>query len=456
MNKLFKYISLTAFVFLNFACSDVLELEPRQSIQANQALSSDQNVKAVLIGAYDELGVGNFWGGEVLRNSELLGSDGEVFWQGTFFDPREIFNKQINTDNGDVEGVWLDAYETINIANSVLSAIDVVIESDRNSVQGQALFIRAACYFELVRFFAQQYMAGGGNTQAGVPLVLEPTTFITEDSFVSRADVETVYTQIVNDLTQAVSLLGNSIGFRVNTHGASALLARVYLQMGNYSAALDAANSVISSGEYELLDNYADVFNRGIDPGTGGQQANTDEDIFAMQVSAQDGTNSMTTFFSVSAFGGRDGDIRVTDAHLNLYDPTDERLALFFQDGGDTFSGKWNNQNGNIGIIRLAEMYLIRAECNQRLGTTTGATPLDDYNAIHTRAGLAAAATVDLDAILLERRLELAQEGFKIHDARRLGLTVDSGQDPNGNTYIYPIPFREIEANPSLTQNPGY
>ena len=304
----------------------------------------------------------------------------------------------------------------------------------------------------MVRVFGKQYVAGGGNTQLGVPLVLQPSTF----DPVPRSEVEAVYTQIVSDLTEAVTLLSDGIGFRANTYAASALLARVYLQMGNFAAARDAANTVIESGAYVLLNNYADVFNRGIDPSTGGQQSNTSEDIFAMQVSAQDGTNSMNTFFSVPAFGGRDGDVEVTDVHLNLYDPTDTRLALFFDNGGATFSGKWNNQNGNIGILRLAEMYLIRAECNQRLGTTTGATPLDDYNAIHTRAGLAAATSVDLDAILLERRLELAHEGFKIHDARRLGIIINNNEDPNGDTYIYPIPLRERNIDPALTQNPGY
>ena len=132
----------------------------------------------------------------------------------------------------------------------------------------------------------------------------------------------------------------------------------------------------------------------------------------------------MTTFFSIPEYGGRDGDIEILSGHLDLYDPADLRLALFFEGAGAMRTGKWNNQFGNIGLMRMAEMYLIRAECNQRLGTEVGATPLDDYNAIHTRAGLSAASSVTLDDILLERRLELAHEGFKIHDIKRLKLNV--------------------------------
>lgn len=120
-------------------------------------------------------------------------------------------------------------------------------------------------------------------------------------------------------------------------------------------------------------------------------------------------------------------------------------------------SGKWNNKFGVINLFRLAEMYLTRAECNYRLGTTTGATPLDDYNAIHTRAGLPAATSATLDDILLERRLELSFEGFRIHDVRRLHENVANYpyDDPK---LVFPIPARELEANPSLRdeQNPGY
>jgi starch-binding outer membrane protein, SusD/RagB family len=120
-------------------------------------------------------------------------------------------------------------------------------------------------------------------------------------------------------------------------------------------------------------------------------------------------------------------------------------------------SGKWNNQYGIINLFRLAEMYLVRAECNERLGTAIGATPLEDFNTIHTRAGLTAAAAVTLDDILLERRLELSFEGFRIHDIRRLHENVElhAYDDPK---LLFPIPDREIQANPSLSneQNPGY
>jgi hypothetical protein len=103
-------------------------------------------------------------------------------------------------------------------------------------------------------------------------------------------------------------------------------------------------------------------------------------------------------------------------------------------------------------------MYLIRAECNQRLGAPyVGPSPVNDYNTVHTRAGLTAVGSVTLDDILLERRLELSFEGHKIHDMKRLKLNV--GIRPyNDNKLLFPIPQRELDANPAIKsqQNPGY
>lgn len=443
-----KFYCLAALLMFGMsACQDELELQPAQNISEDLALNSDQNVKAVLIGAYDRLGSGDVFGGNTLRNSELLAGDGEVRWVGTFNGPREIFNKAITVGNGDVSEVWLDAYEAINIANNVLSALSVVNEDDRATVEGEALFIRGILYFELVRFFAKPYEAGQANDQPGVPIILTPTRGIGEANKLARSTVKQVYDQIIGDLVKAESQLPADNEWRASKWAAAGLLARVYLQQGDYANARGAANRVIASGDFRLLTNYADVF---------GRDDNSSEDIFAIQVTTQDGVNNMTTFFSIQDFGGRDGDIEILPGHLNLYDAADKRLAVFFEaNGGVVYSGKWNNQFGNISLIRLAEMYLIRAEANARLNTTIGATPLADYNQVHTRAGLPAATTVTVQDILLERRLELAHEGFRLHDVKRTKGTVGA-LAYNADKLVFPIPSREIIANPNLTQNAGY
>ncbi|MDX1941270.1 MAG: RagB/SusD family nutrient uptake outer membrane protein [Saprospiraceae bacterium] len=446
MKKNKFYLLILMLVFAGTACEDRLDLEPAQEISEELALDNDSNVKAVLIGAYDAMSDGDVFGGNALRNSELLGGDDEILWVGTFEDPGDIANKEMIAGNSDAEALWLDSYNAINLVNNVLSALTVVDEADRARVEAEALFIRGLLYFELVRFFAKPYEAGQTNSQLGVPIVLEPTRSIGETSKLPRNTVEEVYTQIIGDLVKAEAQLPEDNEWRAGKWSAAALLSRVYLQKSDFANARDAANRVIASNDFLLLDNYADVFNR---------DENSSEDIFAVQLTTQDGVNNMNTFFSIREFGGRDGDIEILQGHLDLYDPADDRLALFFEGTGAMRSGKWNNLFGNVNIIRLAEMYLTRAECNQRLGTTVGATPLQDYNTIHTRAGLPAKATVTLADILLERRLELAHEGHKIHDIKRTKTSV--GPLPySDNKLVFPIPAREVNANPNLAQNPGY
>lgn len=448
MNKLLSIILIVALLGLFTGCDKYLDLNPSQSVNEKIALTTDENVKGVLQGAYSQFALSGIYGGNLLRNSELLGGNGEIRWVGTYIDPRQVFSKTMLTTNSEVEVQWRDSYEVINTVNNILTALDVVNAADRDKVEGEALFLRSLMYFDLVRFFADQYKFGVANDQYGVPLVLTPTKLPIESNFVERNTVDEVYNQVIADLLTATSILPEDNDVYASSGAANALLARVYLQKGDYANARDAANTVISSDFYSLKSTYAAVFNN---------DNNSSEDIFATQITSQDLFSSMTEFFSVPEFGGRDGDIEILDGHLNLYPAGDKRLDLFFNGNGSIECGKWNNKYGVVNLIRLAEMYLIRAECNIRLATNIGATPLDDYNIIHTRAGLDPVGSVTLDDILFERRLELAFEGFKIHDVRRLhqNFGTFTYNDPR---LLFPIPARELEANPNLKpqQNPGY
>ena len=448
MKKLFSIISIVALLGIFTGCDKYLDLQPSQSVDEKIALTTDENVKGVLQGAYSEFAYAGIYGGNLLRNAELLGGNGEIRWVGTYIDPRQIFSKTILTTNAEVEVQWRDSYEVINTTNNILSALSVVNAADRDMVEGEALFLRSLMYFDLVRFFGDQYKFGVANDQLGVPMVLTTTGVLSESNFVTRNTVDEVYTKVIADLVAAASKLPEENDVYASSGAANALLARVYLQKGDYANARDAANTVIGSDIYALKTTYAGVFNN---------DNNSSEDIFATQITSQDYMSSMTEFFSTQDFGGRDGDIEILDGHLNLYSAGDKRLDLFFNGNGSIECGKWNNKYGVVNLIRLAEMYLIRAECNIRLSTNIGATPLDDYNVIHTRAGLDPVLTVTLDDILLERRLELAFEGFKIHDIRRLhqNFSTYSWNDPK---LLFPIPSRELDANPNLKpqQNPGY
>ncbi|MGD0583418.1 MAG: RagB/SusD family nutrient uptake outer membrane protein [Bacteroidales bacterium] len=452
MKRFLIIIIVIALLPFFSGCGKLLDLEPSQNISEEVALSSDKNVKSVLLGAYSLFAQPGIYGGNLLRNAELLGGNGEIQWSDTSnSDPLQIFNKTMIATNSDAQYQWYNSYQVISSVNNVLSALGVVNKTDRDSVEGEALFLRGLMYFDLIRFFAQQYKFGVTNDQSGVPLVLTPTRAITGESYVGRNTLDEVYNQVIIDLSTAAAKLPTDNGVYATRGAANALLARVYLQKGDYVNARAAADSVIVSGMYSLLPEYASIFNN---------DNNSSEDIFATQISPQNRPNSMTEFFSVPGSGGN-GDIEILDEHLNLYPAGDARKDLFFIWNSQWRCGKWNNQFGVVNLIRLAEMYLIRAECNIRIdptGTTfAGASALDDFNTIHTRAGLAASPVVSLDTIIYERRLELAFEGFKIHDVRRLHENVTSFpyNDPH---LVMPIPAHEIEANPAIKnqQNEGY
>ncbi|MEJ0030084.1 MAG: RagB/SusD family nutrient uptake outer membrane protein [Bacteroidota bacterium] len=180
------------------------------------------------------------------------------------------------------------------------------MNSNVNVSRERALFIRGSVYFELVRFFGQPYSSGSTNTNLAVPLVLKPTNAITDESYPTRATVEQIYQQVIADLTRAESLMleyaesdDGSENDPYATHGAAAaILSRVYLGMGDFANARDAADRVIASGNYSLTDTYEEAFNNA---------SNSTEDIFAMQVNDQDGTNDMQLYCSIPDFGGRDG-----------------------------------------------------------------------------------------------------------------------------------------------------
>ena len=455
MKHIFKNILpyvLTAGLLLLGSCAKQLDIEPVNTIDGSNAVATSGDVEALLVGAYDALGDADVLGGNIQRDADLLGDDGEIFFDGTFVAPDEIFRKNMLLTNAQAETTWLDTYRAINITNNVLANLQVVTDAKRTRVEGEAKFLRGLMYFELVRIFGKTWLDGTPSANPGVPLVLTPTLEITEQNKVSRNSVTQVYAQVIKDLTEAEAALPVSNGFFATKFAAAAILSRVYMMQGRYPEAAAAATRVIGSGRYMLAD-IEQVFDLRVNV----NGANTSEDIFAMQVTSQDGTNSLNVFFGASEFGGR-GDIIIEDAHLALYEPDDKRGGLFYEgDIGNIYSSKWINAFGNVKIVRLAEMYLTRAEANLRTGATVGATPASDLNLVRARAGLSPlpAATLTVAAILRDRNLELAFEGHRIHDLKRTRSDV-AGLAFSSPKLVFPIPQREMDANTNLVQNPGY
>ncbi|MBK9510659.1 MAG: RagB/SusD family nutrient uptake outer membrane protein [Cytophagaceae bacterium] len=429
------------------ACDNKLDqVKPTQSIDESTALSTSQDIEVTLIGAYDGLSSSNSYGGAIQYSGDLIGDDQEVRFAGTFSTMDEIWRKTFTTSNTQTQATWLQSYSTINRVNNILANLDKVEASRKSAVEGESKFIRAISYFDLVRLWAKDYTDGSAASNLGVPLVTTPTRGVTDIDNRPRATVEAVYNLVLEDLKSAESLLeaGFSPGFA--TKGAvQALMARVYLQQGKYAEARDAANKVINSGEYQLTSTFEEAFS---------DDTNDDEAIFKIIVTDQDGSNSMNTFYAPSTYQGR-GDVRVQNKHLAVYEADDSRGSFFVKASNNTFTGKFLDRFGDVLVIRLAEMYLIRAECNQRLNTAIGAAPLVDINKIRSRAGASTLSAVTLDDIIKERKLELAFEGQQVFDAKRLKKSIGSLAF-NSPKLVIPIPQREMDTNKSLVQNDGY
>jgi hypothetical protein len=460
---------LTATLLLGSleSCNNKLNVQPVSSIDSATAFTNSSDVLAALVGCYTGLQSVDLYGGYLQFLTDLLADNGDESFVGTFTQPQEAQRKALLITNSQVSATWLRAYDVINRTNNVLANIGKLdTPGQRASAEGEAKFIRSLVYFDLVRTYGKAWNDGTPASNLGVPLVLTPTLTVADALPVPRNTVAEVYAQVITDLTTAETLLttgGPLNSFSATRYACAGLLARVYLQQGNYAAAAAAANRAISTTSPFLNGFYGTNFGYNTTNVATNvvltTSTNTPEDIFTIQLTAQSGTNQLYTFYSRNSRA----DVNVQPQFLSLFETGDTRASLNTTPTATaaSYTRKYDAQYGNIKLMRVDEMLLTRAEANFRAGTTVGATPLADINAIRTRAGLPALASVTLTQILKERRIELAFEGFRLGDLKR---NQESTVDPLSNAVIpwnsprlvFPIPFREVNANPNLKQNEGY
>jgi starch-binding outer membrane protein, SusD/RagB family len=467
-NKLIIWFA--GLVIFISSCEKTLEVEPQQSIDAETALQNDQDVTSAIIGAYSIMAGGALYGTNLFLQPDLLGADSDpttspsssatryATWAGTFTGPRQVYQKNMTRDNSEASRTWIAAYDAINTANNVLDALGVVEDPDlRTQIEGEALFVRGILHFELVRLFALPWGASPGNSHVGVVIKTTATKNETQAfEKIPRSTVAEVYTQVINDLTNAVPKLPEENVGRATRFAALAFLSRVYLQQEDYVNALAAADEVIQSGFFALNASVNAVFSN----------KNTAESIWEIQQNEQnnagDANDGMATFFASLPGIGR-GDVRIPVGFVDTYPPDDLRAIEWFYIGtgarpGQIYNGKWKSFSMNLPVIRIAEMLLNRAEANIRLGSAVGATPAEDLAQIRNpiRTNSVAPAAPTLTDVLAERFLELAHEGHRIHDVRRLRLGVGS-YAWNADELVFPIPAREVDATEGIiVQNPGY
>ena len=438
----FKWLALAAAIT---ACDSPLDTNPSQSIDSDAALTSPAAIQQALNGAYRSLSTDGLYSKQEVAFPDLYADNHD--FTGTFQTDREFGLRNVaasNTAVGGTTGIWPRAYRCINRANSIIDAVDEVgmPAADAAVARGEALFLRGLCYSILARWFG------------GVPIITEPTRGIDESATTPRSTLAEVWTFVEADLEQASTLLPPTRRNGRATRGAAdALLARVYLEDAKYTQARDKASAVIGNTTYRLVTNYRDLFTT----------KHSVESIFELHFEGGEDTNSLAFWHFPQALGGRRG-FAPSASLNNAYEANDARRAASIALSGTSRYGiKYHRiatSDDNVHVLRLAEMYLIRAEANMRLNAAPDVVRAD-LNIVRARAGLGPlAATVDtqaelIDAILQERRVELAMEGHRFFDLRRLGRATTVLQIAP-ERLLLPIPQRERDANPDLTQNPGY
>lgn len=455
MNRRAAVGALALCAALAAGCSDTLSVEPASSLSGEGAISDAATAQAALNGAYNAMQSTSYYGQYMQVLGDLPADN--AYWTGTFQFISDVSSNRITADNSAVSDMWTAIYRQIDRDNVILQKVPTVpglTDAARNDILGQAYFLRALSFHNLVKYFGD------------VPTPTTPVNSPADAAAYTRSPASAVYTQVLADLDKAAQLITNTTNTRYATQNAvKAIRARVLFyraaakgsttSAADYQAALDAANSVLS-GRDTLVVAYADLFSTA---GT-----NTTEDIFRVSfITSQ--SNGMGNWYIAS---GR-GEVSPTPELVAAYPAGDLRKAWTVRSTGNVnhpLEGrKFSTTAGteHIHVIRLAELVLMKAEILARQGNLAAAVA--EYNKVRVRAGLAKhvlgtdVKTADdvIAAVVAERRLELALEGDRWPDLNRLGTAaaVKKITDRAFQT-LFPIPLRDLRTSPQLTQNPGY
>lgn len=472
MLKNIKYLVLAGVtVFSVSSCEDILETEPRQSVSFEQGTNDISGLKAILISAYDRIQTNTFYGAQMMLAPDVMADNLEQTSTNS-----NRYTGFVNNNHGTHLSLWSVGYDAINDLNLVLSGIDGSngTPAEKTQIKGEALFLRGLIYFDLVRVYGYEPGKEVNNWNEGVIIRETPTLTKADANKRTRSTNAEVYAIVKRDLKAAIELLqkpATAAGYyRGNKAAAEAILARVSLYESNYADAIKYATDALATSGKTLVSGatYVNSFKTQPHP----------EALFEINyvqstenLGVNESLNSLTS--SPGTFAGAWGDIVPTNELLNLYETADVRKGQFVVGkkgtATPTYTTKYSGAGGawtdNVRVIRVSELYLIRAEAYAETGNLVAA--LEDLNRLRTRAGatLVVAATKDaiIDAILKERRLELVAEGHRFFDLKRKGMTISkpsgSGFVPvpyNDPRILAPIPVSQIQYNPELEQNPGY
>ncbi|PXV63027.1 putative outer membrane starch-binding protein [Dysgonomonas alginatilytica] len=494
--KKILYIGLLSISVLFVSCSDFLNKEPFEDPSA-ETINDEASAIALVNGAYQPLQRPKLynmriWTLDIVAGNSEVGAGGGTDGIETI----TLANFVTTTDNAAALDIWRGPNPGILYCNTVLENVPNanISESLRNRCIGEAKFLRAHYFFILVRLFGDVPMA---------LTALKPG----DDLLPTRTNKMTIYNDvIIPDLKEAINLLpareeykGSNVG-RASKGAAAGMLAKVYLTLGMYQECLDMCNLVESLG-YTLNPDYSDCF--GGEP----QNKNTPESLFEVQYYGltkagfwddENQASWLSTYMgprNSGWVGGAYGWNQPTEEFVSQYEEHDLRKdKTILYEGGPAFDGKqykksmsstgynvrkflvplsvspdYNTNSASVIVLRYADVLLMKAEALNELGQTKEAQ--EPLYQVRKRAGLTTRADVEglnqdqmREKILKERRIELAFEGHRWFDMIR----IDNGQyalnflhsigkvNATSKHLLFPIPQKERDANPNLSQNTGY
>lgn len=459
----FIYILLLSFG-LTGCSDDIINKSPLDEVSPESLLLTEGGFRSALDGVYaimqeDFLGY-NFCIysiPEAINDDLIIGDPYSFTFEGTHED---IYPLTYDATAFQIEGFWQISYEAINVANTIIKAARTSNLTNKDAFLAEALGLRALLHYNLYRFHAPSYNSNPNGL--AIPYRFETDALL---DIKQRNTGREVIDLVLKDLTEAATLAKNTVNsYRLSKTGIEALIARVFHETNDFENAIIYAKKALTDGRYTLNTTANQLKQQW-------EQDNSDEIIFRIRFDESDnGQNaavlSIEAFFSFPYY--------VSNDLLNLYDQdNDTRFDVYFElepmGSGAYYPKKHaglrtaDPENFNPGatdlkLIRVPELHLILAEsynaignsslAQEHLNTLRNARGLEDYNGDNLTK-----------EILDERRRELAFEGFRFTDLKRLGLgfTREDGTSlaPNANRFALPIPQLEIERS-GLAQNPGY
>jgi len=437
-------ITIVSFVGLA-ACNKFLDVQPKASISGENIIVDETSANAALNGVYSALR--SYYSVDFQSIAYLSGDN--IEWTGSQSQVQEFINHQVNAENATISSTWKGIYVAINRANQVIKNVteldeNVIAQSVRDRIAGEAYFIRALAYFDLVR------------TWGGVPLTTEPTLNVGDNAGITRSSAEATYAQVLADLNQAENLLTETTNrFQATRKTVWALKARYYLYNNNWQEAINYATRLIDDrANYELLNPYYAFFADGV---TG-----TRESVFEIFYNANELNPHRGQWQPQQNGGTRQWAPNNTFVNL-VNDPETggSRSALVARDNQNRWYGNLYYRSPATDpsyVIRIAELYLIRAEALSELNESEQARA--DLNAVRSRAGLANNTATNSDDLLLaienERRLEFGLEAHRWFDLVRTGRAAAVLNISDPNKLLMPLPSEQLLTDDALEQNPGY